>query len=263
MKIFGHGPFAVLPSVLLIVCGFALGVTSLAQRAKPPAARSKPPDYKSLSLTPLKTLAENGDAEAQNELGMAYASAKKGVKKPDLKEAFKWVRMAAESGLDRAQYHLGGFYFYGSGVPKDYEEAMKWYRKAAEQGFIQAQYFLGWLHSTGVGSDEKYKDFKESVQWFKKAADQGDPEAQLSLGLMYLRGEDLNPDYVEAYKWINLSAAQGHTNAIRHRVKLSVSMTSDQIAEGQRRAVQFSEKPPGAAGATNKPAAPPPQSAGK
>ena len=263
MKIFGLRPFAVQPFVILIACGLGLGMTSFAQKAKPPAPRSKPPDYKSMSLTPLKTLAENGDAQAQNELGMAYASGKKGTKQPDLKEAFKWVRMAAESGLDRAQYHLGGFYFYGSGVPKDYQEAMKWYRKSADQGFTQAQYFLGWLHSTGIGSDEKFKDFKESVLWFKKAADQGDPEAQLSLGLMYLRGEDLNPDYVEAYKWINLSAAHGNTNAIRHRVKLSVSMTSDQIAEGQRRAVQFSEKPPGTAGATNKPAAPPPRPVGK
>ncbi|MBI2947190.1 MAG: sel1 repeat family protein [Verrucomicrobia bacterium] len=210
-----------------------------------------------MNLTTLTNLAGNGDAIAQNELGMAYGLGRR-VRKASAEEAFKWFRKSAEQGYAPAQYNLGSLYYHGTGVPKDYQEALKWYRKAADQGFIQAQYFLGWIFSTGRGVEE---NFKESIHWFGKAADQGDPEAQLSLGLMFSRGEDLNPDYVEAYKWINLSAAQGNTNAVKHRGKLSVSMTQEQIAEGQRRAVQFSEKKAGIPGSTNQPAATPPRSA--
>ena len=52
----------------------------------------------------------------------------------DYKEAAKWYRKSAEQGDADAQDKLGLMYYNGQGVPKDYKEAVKWYTKAAEQG---------------------------------------------------------------------------------------------------------------------------------
>ncbi len=201
----------------------ALGLVVAAARAqvKPPGAPVS-----------IDEKAAQGDPVAQNQLGLKALLAKT----PSYTNAFKWFRLAAEQGLPIAEHNLGGLYFKGNGVPQDYKEALRWYQKAAEAGFAPAQSFMGWMYATGKGVEE---DPKEAVKWYLKAAQQRDKEAQFSLGLLLLDGE---PDYVEAYKWINLSAAQGNTNAIKSRAKLAVSMTAEQIAEGQRRASEFDAK---------------------
>jgi len=63
----------------------------------------------------------------------------------------KWYRRAAEQGEANAQNDLGYIYYSGHGLPKDYAEAVKWYRKAAEQGEAPAQYNLGLMYAEGVG----------------------------------------------------------------------------------------------------------------
>lgn len=45
----------------------------------------------------------------------------------------EWMPLA-EQGDATAQNNLGVMYEYGLGVPKDDAEAVKWYRMAAEQG---------------------------------------------------------------------------------------------------------------------------------
>ena len=65
----------------------------------------------------------------------------KGVKM-DYTEAAKWYRKAAEQGDADAQNNLGLCYERGQGVPEDYEEAVKWYRKAAAQGHAGAKKVL-------------------------------------------------------------------------------------------------------------------------
>jgi TPR repeat protein len=85
-----------------------------------------------VTITDLAPKAENGDVEAQNNLGTCYAKGE-GVPK-DSAEAVKWFRKVAEQGFAEAQYNLGICYDEGKGVSKDSAEAVKWYRKAAEQG---------------------------------------------------------------------------------------------------------------------------------
>ena len=79
-----------------------------------------------------KLLAEQGDAEAQLNLGIRYANGE-GVPEDDA-EAVKWYRLAAKQGLARAQSYLGIMYGNGDGVPENYAEAVKWFRLAAAQG---------------------------------------------------------------------------------------------------------------------------------
>ena len=117
--------------------------------------------------------AEDGDATAQNYLGIMYA---KGEEVPkDLAEAVKWFLRASEQGNASAQCNLGIMYGNGEGVPKDPVEAVKWLRKAAEQGYAKAQFNLGHMYENGEGVP---KDLAEAVKWYRKAAEQGYALAQ-------------------------------------------------------------------------------------
>ncbi len=88
-----------------------------------------------------RALAERGDAAAQFNLGVMYATGR-GVPEDDT-EADRWFRLAADQGNAAAQYDLGLRYDNGEGVPQDYAEAILWYRLAAEQGGARAQLNLG------------------------------------------------------------------------------------------------------------------------
>ena len=81
--------------------------------------------------------AEQGYAEAQNELGVMHAIGD-GVPKDDV-QAAKWYRLAAEQGLPKAQFNLGGMYAIGDGVPKDDVQAYAWLNIADAQGYQRAE----------------------------------------------------------------------------------------------------------------------------
>ncbi len=79
------------------------------------------------------------------------------------------------------------------------------------------------------------QDDKEAVKWYEKAAVQGLAEAQFNLGVMYANGEGVPEDMVTAYLWWNLAGAQGHENGLKGRDVAKKEITTEQIAEGQRR----------------------------
>ena len=83
-------------------------------------------------LNETRRLAEQGDARAQNNLGVRYANGR-GVPQNDA-EAVKWFRLAAEQGYASAQYNLGVMYANGEGVPQNYARAYLWFSMAAAQG---------------------------------------------------------------------------------------------------------------------------------
>ena len=126
----------------------------------------------SLNFDKVLKLAEQGDAEAQCNLGLCY-----GVTQ-DNDKAVRWFHKAAEQGLARAQCNLGLCYYNGTGVAEDKGKAVKWFRKAAVQGFADAQYNLGLYYYNGAGVAE---DKSEAAKWFRKAAEQGHEDAQKAL----------------------------------------------------------------------------------
>ena len=79
-----------------------------------------------------KSLAEQGDALAQFNLGLMYDIGE-GVPENDA-EAVKWYRLAAEQGRADAQYNLGVMYATGEGVPENYLSAYVWQSVSAAQG---------------------------------------------------------------------------------------------------------------------------------
>ncbi len=83
-----------------------------------------------------RLLAEQGDAGAQNILGLMYDQGE-GVKQ-DYVEAVRWHRLAAEQGDADAQNNLGYRYSFGEGVPQDYVLAHMWFNIAAASGYENA-----------------------------------------------------------------------------------------------------------------------------
>ena len=60
-------------------------------------------------------------------------------KRGDYATAVRLFRPLAEQGLAQAQNNLGAMYASGHGMPRDDAEAVTWYRKAADQGYALAQ----------------------------------------------------------------------------------------------------------------------------
>ena len=100
-----------------------------------------------LALDEVRAPAEQGDAEAQFNLGVRYDNGR-GVRQDD-SEAVRWYRLAADQGHAVAQFNLGVMYANGRGVPQDDTEAVLWYRLAADRGDADAQNNLGVMYQTG------------------------------------------------------------------------------------------------------------------
>jgi TPR repeat protein len=87
-------------------------------------------------LERLVTQADDGDVDAQYDLGIRYYSGD-GLEK-DYEKAIRWFLMASEQDDAQAQFNLGIMYGRGEGTDKDVNKSMQWLKKAAEQGHAEA-----------------------------------------------------------------------------------------------------------------------------
>ncbi|MFH1914989.1 MAG: tetratricopeptide repeat protein [Pseudomonadota bacterium] len=204
-------------------------------------------------LVKLRKAAEQGDASAQYNLGVRYFEGW-GIRL-DHDQAYKFYRKAAEQGHAHAQYALASIYYHRGmnsltpyKVPEeaaksthDFAEAYKWVSICLDQVTSRKD------HANKLMINLKENMTKMQILegrrlYIKWNADQGYAEAQSNLGVMYAKGQGVPQDYVEAYKWCNLSAAQGNSDAVKNRDILSASMTPEQIAEGQRLSREWKPK---------------------
>jgi TPR repeat protein len=74
----------------------------------------------------------------------------------DYAKALRLIRPLANDGDASAQFNLGLMYATGQGVQQDNAAAALWFRKAAEQGYAPAQSNLGtlYLYGRGVTQDD-------------------------------------------------------------------------------------------------------------
>jgi|TARA_B100001971_G_scaffold29829_1_gene24202 TPR repeat protein len=150
----------------------------------------------------LKALAETGDANAQNELGVRHYSGQ-GVKK-NFNEAMKWFTKAAAQENFKAQYNLGILCEKGEGVIENDKEAVKWFTKAAAQGFAKAQADLGSMYFIGKGV--KQNNFV-AYAWWNIATVNGDEKAKKAKALVtkkmtraeISKGQDLSRKLLKKY----------------------------------------------------------------
>ncbi|WP_052046399.1 tetratricopeptide repeat protein [Candidatus Paracaedibacter symbiosus] len=121
-------------------------------------------------------------------------------------QAVTWCTKAAEQGNADAQFNLGLMYRDGrAGLPKGPEadqHAVALVTKAAEQGNAAAQGNLGLMYQIGrAGLPQGPEADQHAVTWYTKAAKQNHAEAQFKLGQMYGGGRGVTQNYKEAVKW--------------------------------------------------------------
>ena len=94
-----------------------------------PASRQITP---AMSFGELQMLAEQGEVDAQYELGLRYRNGD-GIPQ-DHAQAAKWIERAAEQGHLNSQRAMGSTYWAGRGVPRNLSKAYFWSDLAAKQG---------------------------------------------------------------------------------------------------------------------------------
>ncbi|HJP22519.1 MAG: hypothetical protein QF546_14810 [Alphaproteobacteria bacterium] len=77
---------------------------------------------------------------ASNPALADFNSGKKAYDRGDFAVAAKLWRQAGQAGDAKAQTNLGVLYASGRGVEKDAEKSVFWYRKAAIAGYPKGQY---------------------------------------------------------------------------------------------------------------------------
>ena len=85
-------------------------------------------DYR-IAYSEWQPLAEQGNAKAQNKMGVLYATGR-GVRR-NPKEALSWFMKAAERGSLDAHINIGRMHEQGHGVPRNLPKAYLWYHMAA------------------------------------------------------------------------------------------------------------------------------------
>ena len=183
------------------------------------------------ALTEFMTVAEQGNSEAQFNLGSLYDKGE-GVMQ-DSSQAAEWYRKAAEQGYARAQYKLGSMHDFTVG---EYSKAIEWYIKAAEQNSVEAQNRLGVFYEQGLGVA---RDYNQAAIWYRKAAEQGYTDALFSLGRMYENGQGVPKNKSLALMLYNLVLASDNAFVYqwsldnRKMAKLAAELTPAQRAEVQ------------------------------
>ncbi len=222
-----------------------------------PSYDAEPVDEEQLSSTEqsLKSLATQGDSDAQYQLGTRYYSGNE--TKQDFSQAALWYRRSAQQGNVDAQYSLGNMFLLGEGVDQDDNQAAYWYALAAEQGHVSASANLESLNkanqtssvvttsntdrlmpieddtvTTSVSSETGEAEYEQGLayafgdgvaqndrkafEYFLQAADKGFPLAQYKVGVAYAYGEGVRQDYKSAANWYRKAAEQGYTIAQRN-----------------------------------------------
>ena len=151
---------------------------------------------------------EQGDVDAQNNLGLCYKNGD-GVEK-NLELAFYWFQKSAEQGNADAQYQVGYCYENGEGVEKNLELAFHWFQKSVEQGNADAQNYLGVCYGDGEGVE---KNVELAFHWFQKSAEQGHTYAQYNLGVCYEYGKGVEKNLELAFHWYQKSADPSDVDA--------------------------------------------------
>jgi hypothetical protein len=155
--------------------------------------------------------------------------------------AIETTEARAGHGDAEAQFSLG-LRFAGEGAAQDYAQAAVWYLKAADQSHSLAQFNLGIMYAAGQGVP---RDEAKSMGWMQSAAALGDAGAQHHIGMKLHRAsleglpENAAESRIQAYKWLQLAAAQGYRSSEASWAFVALNMTREDVADGGRRIAAF------------------------
>jgi len=129
--------------------------------------------FQGIELEGLQKKAEQGDAEAQAQLGVLYST---GIQTPrDLDAAFNWYQKSADQGNSLGQYNLAFMYIRGTGVKEDLAKGRELLKLASDQGFDKAKFDLGYMYLQGIGGDQ---DSDKGMTLIREAAYAGNRDAR-------------------------------------------------------------------------------------
>ena len=153
-------------------------------------------NYK-MALRELMPLAEQGNPDAQNEIGGMHELGE-GVPK-NIETAITWYKKSALQGFANATLNLGKLYEKGENVPQNYRMAIDWYRLSLIQGGRRAAENLEWMYKEGRGvpplnidmaiSDFNSNSFSEARRKFEILSEIGNFNASFYLGTLHKRGD--------------------------------------------------------------------------
>lgn len=128
----------------------------------------------------------------------------------DTERALASIKRAAELGDSFGQKLMGGAYLWGEGVEIDYTEAAYWLSLSAEKGNDDAEYLLGQMFVKGLGVQ---RDPMIAYDYLSRSADSGNADAMYVLGLMSERGDGTNQDPDKAEELMLAAADAGSDEA--------------------------------------------------
>lgn len=192
----------------------------------------------------LRKLAEDGDAEAQFQLGLRLISGQ-GVDKAVPVEGASWIMKAAQQDHEKAMHVLASLYEDGLGVQKNQAKFIEWEQKAADKGLPDAQFGLAMAYDIGKGVE---KDASLGAEWAIKAAEQDFAPAQAYYGAKLSRGEGVPKNPAKAAVWFLKAAQQNNGFAQRQLAYLyytgnGVPQDYKRCEAWYRRAAQNEEDP--------------------
>lgn len=150
------------------------------------------------SIQTVRESAIKGDAKAQTELGLDYMP-------QNYAKAAYWLDLAAKQGDAQAENDLGVLYDFGHGLPQNYTKAAYWYRLAAKQGNSWAQGNLGFLYYAGHGVPQNYAKAYfwfdlEAVNGNKFSSRDRDMVARLMTPAEIAQAQNLATQYASEHK---------------------------------------------------------------
>lgn len=135
--------------------------------------------------------ADDGDAQAQHDLGSSYAAGT-GIKQDRLK-ALHWWMKGAEGGDALAMERLADVFRTGEVTlekvtPIDLDRAIGWYKKSAAAGYHEALFGLGRIY-------QQQQEFKKAAATFKESAYvYGKRESLREYGMCVYHGNGVTKD---------------------------------------------------------------------
>jgi len=161
----------------------------------------------------------------------------------DLSKAVELYIAAQEAGEAQAALRLGAL----AGAPELTSRVAPdriaiWARAAAREGSAQAREWLSRQADEGLSAAqtglavlllEEGSAPDQAAELLEAAARAGDTVAQFEFGKLLTTGTGVALDYVAAYTWLNIAAANAHAEAVDTRDTIIVLMTPEEIAAGQ------------------------------
>ena len=126
-------------------------------------------------------------------------------------------------GHIRAAEAIGGIYFWGQGVARDYPQAMAAYKVGAEGGDAKCQHQLGIMYYLGQGVAVHYE---QARLWLEKAAAQNYTIAVGQLATMYHLGKGVTPSWRRARELYKRAIELGLSEAVQNMQNLTKSIAN-------------------------------------